>query len=81
GVGVYPASGFVHVDVRERSYFWLDSSAPGKRNRERGVHSDLAQRADAAALARGEHGLPSLSVATDVDAALQSRVASLVTTT
>ncbi len=78
GVGVYPTSGFVHVDVRDRSYFWLDSSAPGKRNRERGVLSDLAQRADAAAIARGEHGVPSLSVASDVDATLQTHVTSLV---
>jgi uncharacterized protein YcbK (DUF882 family) len=79
GVGVYPVSGFVHVDVRDRSYFWLDSSAPGKKNRERGVLGDQAQRADAAALARGERGIPSLTVATDVDAALQTRTASLIT--
>ena len=28
GVGVYPVSGFVHLDVRERSYFWVDTSGP-----------------------------------------------------
>ncbi len=78
GVGVYPVSGFVHVDVRDRSYFWLDSSAPGKKNRERGVLGDLALRADAAALARGEQGVPSLVVATDVDVALQTHAAALV---
>jgi uncharacterized protein YcbK (DUF882 family) len=54
GVGVYPTSGFVHIDVRERSYFWVDSSAPGKRNRERGVLGDVAAKADADARARGE---------------------------
>lgn len=34
GVGIYPNSGFVHVDVRQRSYFWLDRSDPGGRSRE-----------------------------------------------
>ena len=70
GVGLYPTSGFVHVDVRQRSYFWLDSSAPGRRNRERGVLGDLAKKSDAAAAARGEHGVPSLALGT-VDAMLR----------
>jgi uncharacterized protein YcbK (DUF882 family) len=31
GVGLYPTSGFVHLDVREsRSYFWVDRSGPGQ---------------------------------------------------
>ena len=72
GVGIYPQSGFVHVDVRERSYFWVDASGPGKKNRERGILGDVASRADAAALARGEHGLAPLTVGTDVDALLRS---------
>ncbi|HSO40893.1 MAG TPA: DUF882 domain-containing protein [Labilithrix sp.] len=42
GVGIYPVSGFVHVDVRERSYFWVDTSGPGKRSRIRGILADLA---------------------------------------
>ncbi len=29
GVGYYPTAGFVHIDVRERSYFWADPSGPG----------------------------------------------------
>ena len=62
GVGLYPTSGFVHVDVRSRSYFWVDSSAPGRRNRERGVLGDLAKKSDAAAAARGEKGAPSLAL-------------------
>ncbi|MEO8876001.1 MAG: DUF882 domain-containing protein [Polyangiaceae bacterium] len=70
GVGLYPTSGFVHVDVRQRSYFWLDSSAPRHRNRERGVLGDLAKRSDAAAAARGEHGAPPLVLGT-VDAMLR----------
>ncbi|MCC6903036.1 MAG: YcbK family protein [Polyangiaceae bacterium] len=29
GVGLYPKSGFVHVDVRERPHYWVDASGPG----------------------------------------------------
>jgi len=72
GVGVYPVSGFVHVDVRERSFFWVDTSGPGKRSRVRGILADVAQRSDAQALARGEHGVPPFQLVTDVDAALGS---------
>jgi len=70
GVGIYPTSGFVHVDVRDRSYFWVDNSGPGRRNRERGVLADVAARADREAAARGEHGLPPLAIASDVDGLL-----------
>jgi uncharacterized protein YcbK (DUF882 family) len=73
GVGIYPSSGFVHVDVRDRSYFWIDASGPGRRNRERGILGDLAARSDAQALARGERGLPAFAMGTDVDAALRAR--------
>ena len=70
GVGVYPTSGFVHLDVRERSYFWVDNSGPGQRNRTRGILGDLAAQSDARALARGEQSIPLFTVSTDVDAAL-----------
>lgn len=59
GVGVYPHSGFVHVDVRNHSFYWIDRSAPGRRSRRRArrgiheVHGDIARRADEAARARG----------------------------
>lgn len=33
GVGLYPKSGFVHVDVRESPHYWVDSSGPGERSR------------------------------------------------
>jgi uncharacterized protein YcbK (DUF882 family) len=72
GVGVYPVSGFVHLDVRERSYFWVDSSAPGKKNRERGILGDLASKSDARALARGERGVAPFGITNDVEAALAS---------
>jgi len=74
GVGIYPASGFVHVDVRDRSYFWVDSSGPGGRNRERGILADVATHADRDAIARGERGLPVPNIGTDVDALLGGSV-------
>ncbi len=76
GVGVYPTSGFVHVDVRPRSYFWIDTSGPGRRNRERGVLADLAQKSDAAAAQRGERPIAAYGLAFDVDGALREHRAS-----
>jgi uncharacterized protein YcbK (DUF882 family) len=73
GVGVYPTSQFVHVDIRPRSYFWVDFSGPRMRNRERGILGDLAAKSDAAALARGQAPVEPFGVATDVDAALRAR--------
>jgi uncharacterized protein YcbK (DUF882 family) len=80
GVGIYPASGFVHIDVRERSYFWSDSSPPGRRNRERGILGDLAASSDRAAIARGAAPPPPFGMLFDVDAALRARGAALITT-
>ncbi len=53
GVGVYTRSGFVHVDVRSRSYFWVDHSGPGQPNRARTVLRKLAKQVDTRAAARG----------------------------
>jgi len=72
GVGIYPVSGFVHVDVRDRSYFWSDSSGPGKRNREKGILGDLARAADRDALTRGEIAVSPCTLQFDVDAALRA---------
>lgn len=30
GVGYYPRSTFVHLDVRDRSAYWVDRSRPGQ---------------------------------------------------
>ena len=73
GVGVYPQSGFVHIDVRDRSYFWVDQSAPGKRNRERGILGDLARTNDRDAASRGERPVGPEGTGFDVDAALRAR--------
>ena len=73
GVGIYPTSGFVHVDVRDRSYFWSDSSGPGRRNRERGILGDLAASSDRSAVARGAAPSRGFGMLFDVDAALRAR--------
>lgn len=54
GVGVYLRSGFVHVDVREKSYFWVDRSPRGRRWKPRQVRAAEAVAADEAARLRGE---------------------------
>ena len=33
GIGFYPNSGFVHVDVRPRRFWWVDYSRPGQLDR------------------------------------------------
>lgn len=35
GVGYYPTSGFLHVDQRARTYYWIDYSGPGEPSRTR----------------------------------------------
>ncbi len=72
GVGVYPIGSFVHVDVRERSYFWMDKSGPGHKSRERGILLDVAQRSDAAARTRGELPPAPFGLGSDVDTALRA---------
>lgn len=54
GVGIYPTSHFVHVDVRDASYFWVDASAPGRPHRERPVLGNVAKESDERAKGRGE---------------------------
>jgi hypothetical protein len=54
GVGIYPKSGFVHMDVRDASFFWVDNSLPDERCRTEPILPELAKQADAAARDRGE---------------------------
>ncbi|MFN3196847.1 MAG: YcbK family protein [Bradymonadia bacterium] len=35
GSGYYPNARFVHLDVRKRSYSWIDDSGPGEKSRYR----------------------------------------------
>ncbi len=53
GVGTYPRSGFVHIDVRETSYFWVDRSPPNKRWKVSQVRGTESKAVDQEALARG----------------------------
>jgi uncharacterized protein YcbK (DUF882 family) len=48
GVGVYthPRTQFVHLDVRDHSYHWIDASPPGKRWRERSIGGRALARRD-----------------------------------
>jgi uncharacterized protein YcbK (DUF882 family) len=73
GVGVYPTSQFVHVDIRPRSYFWIDFSGPRMKNRESCILPDVATEGDEAALARGQAPIEPFIVSMDVDAALRAR--------
>jgi len=59
GVGTYPRSGFVHIDVRDASYFWVDRSPPNRRWKVVQVRGNEARAADQAALTRGEQPTPS----------------------
>lgn len=54
GVGVYPKSGFVHLDVREASFFWVDNSLPNERCRPEPTLLGEAKLMDARARDRGE---------------------------
>jgi len=54
GVGLYTRSGFVHLDSRDHSYFWVDSSGPGQRGRTVQVYAKAAATYDAQAIERGE---------------------------
>ena len=73
GVGVYPTSQFVHVDIRPRSYFWIDYSGPRMKNKESCILPEVAAQGDAAALARGQTPIEPFAVSTDVDGALRAR--------
>lgn len=76
GVGIYPTSHFLHVDVREASYFWVDASAPGRPHRERGILANVAKESDERAKARHERQTFGPVVRQDALAWLASRGAS-----
>lgn len=72
GVGVYPSSQFVHVDVRPRSYFWVDFSKPHTKNREHGILIELATKSDAVALDGGRAPIEPFAIANDVESTLRT---------
>ena len=54
GVGIYPNSGFVHLDVRPASFFWVDRSLPDEKCQTQQILVEESKRADADARSRGE---------------------------
>lgn len=60
GVGVYPNSGFVHLDVRARSYYWIDRSGPDQEPMVEPTLARLVSRNDTSARRRGERPVPDL---------------------
>jgi hypothetical protein len=54
GVGIYPKSGFVHLDVRDSSYFWVDNTLPDEHSRCEPILGEVAAKADRDARERGE---------------------------
>jgi uncharacterized protein YcbK (DUF882 family) len=46
GVGFYPNSSFVHLDVRETSAYWVDYAGPGEAPRGK-PHADVAKKNEA----------------------------------
>ncbi|MCK9524050.1 MAG: DUF882 domain-containing protein [Proteobacteria bacterium] len=62
GVGLYPTSGFIHLDVRETpSYFWIDPSGPGKPSCMRRVFAEQGAQADRRWRAARDEPKPSLT--------------------
>lgn len=58
GVGLYPTSGFCHIDVRDRGYAWVDRSGPGQRRREVQMGKREVAKADAEAQHQQRRGVP-----------------------
>lgn len=52
GCGLYPRSGFVHVDVREQPAQWVDWSGPGQRARLGNLRGPFGRRKPAAKVGR-----------------------------
>lgn len=44
GIGVYPVSRFVHVDVREKPFSWRDNSGPNEDGQREHHDNGLAER-------------------------------------
>jgi hypothetical protein len=67
GVGLYPTSGFVHLDVRTESVRWVDESGPGEAARV--VRSEVVSRTREAP---PEPPAPSPSDAEAIEAAMRA---------
>jgi hypothetical protein len=56
GVGTYPRAGFVHVDTRDQSFFWVDRSKPNQHGKVVQVRKEESAAVDEAARERGMEG-------------------------
>ncbi|MET0283996.1 MAG: D-Ala-D-Ala carboxypeptidase family metallohydrolase [Polyangiales bacterium] len=56
GVGTYPRAGFVHVDTRDASFFWVDRSKPNQHGKVVQVRKEESTAVDQAARERGVDG-------------------------
>jgi hypothetical protein len=74
GVGIYPTSGFVHIDVRGRSYFWVDRSGPGQDRQLREIRPGEARAADRRARSRGV--TPGLTATNDIEIEIEEETSS-----
>lgn len=75
GVGVYPNAGYCHLDTRPSSYFWVDPSGPGQRNRDIPLDKKQAQQSDAEARQRRQpRVLPYAPPAPQIEAAWKGAV-------
>jgi uncharacterized protein YcbK (DUF882 family) len=53
GCGYYPNSVFIHMDARDESTFWIDSSKPGKKSKH--VNKDGSSKAAAKTKTSGQN--------------------------
>lgn len=74
GVGLYPTSGFVHLDVRSDTVRWVDDSGPGQAPHV--VRSEVVAHAEAVASAPGDvESVAAPTAAIDVEAIAQAMLA------
>lgn len=66
GVGLYPISGFVHLDVRTQSVRWVDDSGPGQPQHV--VRSEVVERPALASSVGAPAPEPALDAPAEVDA-------------
>ncbi len=59
GLGYYPTTKFVHMDIREKSYFWIDDSGSGESPRYReGIPQPVQQWRESNRRRRRRHRRP-----------------------
>ena len=70
GIGVYPVSRFVHVDVREKPYSWRDNSGPDEDGNRHHHEDGMAERRDTSPAAGDPTGTESVPKSATLSASL-----------